>query len=256
MARTLLTNEQWYKLKIILLQLGIYNKHNLRLTVEGILFRIRTGIPWRDLPVCFGYHNTIYKTFVRWSKLGKLMKLFQCLSEEADAEWVFIDGSYIKAHQHACNVANKTEQGIGKSVGGNTTKIHLVVDACGNPIDFIITGGQVHDVKIAPQLIEQNKQVLSKHTEVLSADKGYDCDDLREQIKQTNTTPNIPKRSNSKSKDQNPIDDYLYKLRHLVENAFEKCKRFRAVATRYDKLLVCYEGTVALAFVCQWVRLL
>ncbi|OPH33429.1 transposase [Moraxella equi] len=66
MACTLLTNEQWHKLKIILLQLGIYNKHNLRLTVEGILFRIRTGIPWRDLPKCFGCHNTIYKTFVRW----------------------------------------------------------------------------------------------------------------------------------------------------------------------------------------------
>lgn len=107
MARTLLTNEQWYKLKIILLQLGIYNKHNLRNTVEGILFRIRTGIPWRDLPRCFGCPNTIYKTFVRWSKLGKLMKLFQCLSKEADVEWVFIDGSYVKAHQHACNVANK-----------------------------------------------------------------------------------------------------------------------------------------------------
>lgn len=98
MARTLLTNEQWHKLKIILLQLGIYNKHNLRLTVEGILFRIRTGIPWRDPPKCFSCHNTIYKTFVRWYKLGKLMKLFQCLSKEADTEWVFIDGSYIKAH--------------------------------------------------------------------------------------------------------------------------------------------------------------
>lgn len=70
MARTLLTDKQWHKLKIILLQLGIYNKHNLRLTVEGILYRIRTGIPWRDLPACFGYQNTIYKTFVRWSKLG------------------------------------------------------------------------------------------------------------------------------------------------------------------------------------------
>ncbi|STZ04391.1 transposase [Moraxella equi] len=97
-----------------------------------------------------------------------------------------------------------------------------------------------------------------KHAEALSTDIGYDCDELRGQIKQTNTTPNISKRSNSKSKDQNPnpIDDYLHKLRHLVENAFEKCKRFRAVATRHDKLLVCYQGTVALAFVCQWVRLL
>lgn len=158
---------------------------------------------------------------MRWSRLGKLVKLFQCLSKEADTEWVFIDGSYIKAYQHACNVANKQEQGIGKSVGGNTSKIHRVVDACGNRIDFIIIGGQVHDVKVAPQLIGQNKQTLPKNTKTLSADKGYDCDKLREQ---TNTMPNIPKRNNSKSKDQNPIDDYLYKLRHLYKMPLKNAK--------------------------------
>lgn len=68
MARTLLTNEQWNKLKPILLQLNIYNKHNLRDTVEGILYHMRTGIAWRDLPSNFGKANTIYKTFLRWSK--------------------------------------------------------------------------------------------------------------------------------------------------------------------------------------------
>ena len=99
--------------------------------------------------------------------------------KEADIEWVFIGGSYVKVHQHAYHIAHKTEQGIGKSVGGNTTKIHLMVDACGNLVDFIITGGQVHDIKVAPRLIEQNKQVLSKSTETLSIDKGYDCDELR-----------------------------------------------------------------------------
>lgn len=51
MTRTLLIDEQWHKLKIILLKLGIHNKHNLRLTIEGISFRIRTGIPWEDLPL-------------------------------------------------------------------------------------------------------------------------------------------------------------------------------------------------------------
>lgn len=252
MPRTLLTDEQWNKLKIILLQLGIYNKHNLRLTVEGILFRIRTGIPWQDLPCEFGKHDSIYRIFLRWSKSNKLMKLLKYLSKDGDMEWVFIDGSYIKAHQHACNIANKQEQGIGKSVGGNTSKIHLLVDACGNPVDFIITGGQVHDVKVAPKLIEQNNLT---QTELLSADKGYDCDKLRQQIKETNTIPNIPKKANSKTKDY-PMDWYMYKIRHLVENAFEKCKQFRAVATRYDKLLSCYQGTVALSFVWQWVRLL
>lgn len=53
------------------------------------------------------------------------MKLFQCPSKEADTEWMFVDGSYIKAHQYACNVANKTEQGIGKSVGGTPQRFIL-----------------------------------------------------------------------------------------------------------------------------------
>lgn len=88
------------------------------------------------------------------------MKLFQCLSKEADTERVFIDDSYIKAHQHACNVINKAEQSIGKSVGSNTTKIHLMVDAYGNPIDFIITGGQVHDVKSC-STVDRAKQETS-----------------------------------------------------------------------------------------------
>ena len=64
-------------------------------------------------------------------------------------------------------------------MGGNITKIHLMVDACGNLVDFIITGGQVHDIKVAPQLIEQNKQALAQSTQTLIADKGYDCDELR-----------------------------------------------------------------------------
>lgn len=252
MARTVLTNEQWNKLKPILLQLNIYNKHNLKDTVEGILYRMRTGIAWRDLPSNFGKANTIYKTFLRWSKFDKIVKLFKKLATKADKEWLFIDGSYVKAHQHACNISDQNQQGIGKSVAGNTSKIHLMVDAHGNPIDFIITGGQVHDVKIAPQLIKQNDLT---HTEILSADKGYDCEHLREQIQQTQTQPNIPKKSNSQTKDHS-MDWYMYKVRHLVENAFMKIKKFRAVATRYDKLLVCYQSTVAFACICQWVKLL
>lgn len=122
------------------------------------------------------------------------MKVFEYLSKEVDLKWVFIDGNYVKAHQHACNIAHKEEQGIGKSVGGNTTKTHLVVDACGNAVDFIITGGQVHDVKVAPTLIDRNDLT---NTQILSADKGYDCDTLRKKIGQTGVIANIPKKSNS-----------------------------------------------------------
>ncbi|CDH98758.1 hypothetical protein SVR5_00207 [Glaesserella parasuis 29755] len=58
-----------------------------------------------------------------------------------DSEWIFIDSSVIKAHQHATGASGQNPQAIGKSVAGNSTKIHLAVDSCGNPIDFVLTGG-------------------------------------------------------------------------------------------------------------------
>lgn len=65
------------------------------------------------------------------------------------------DGSYIRAHQHASGTRYGEERAIGKSRGGPTTKIHMAADAHGNPIDFEVTGGQVHDAKAADKLIEK-----------------------------------------------------------------------------------------------------
>ena len=85
---------------------------------------------------------------------------------------------------------------ISKSVGGNSSKIHLIVDAHGNPIDFMITDGTTHDVKVAPDLIST---LDLKETKVVCADKGYDSEPLREQIRKTGTKANIPKKTNSQS---------------------------------------------------------
>lgn len=151
MPRLLLTDEHWSKPRPIMCHHRIYDKPDLRQTVEGILYRLRVGCPWRDLPDEFGDWNRIYKRFNDWSSKGKLFKLFQSLVQEPDLEWEFIDGSIVRAHPHSSGAAGGTEQAIGKSRGGNTTKIHLVVDSYGLPIDFEITGGEVHDCKIAPE---------------------------------------------------------------------------------------------------------
>ncbi|WP_151776440.1 transposase, partial [Acinetobacter bereziniae] len=83
-----------------------------------------------------------------------------------------------------------------KSAGGNSSKIHLVVDSNGNPIDFIITDGTTHDVKVAPDLISK---IDLNEAEIVCADKGYDSEPLRQQIRATGTKANIPKKSNSQS---------------------------------------------------------
>lgn len=71
-----------------------------------------------------------------------------------DTEWVFIDGSDIRAHQHASRARCGEVRAIGTSRSEATTKIHLAVDAHGHPIDFEITGSEVHDSQVASQLIE------------------------------------------------------------------------------------------------------
>src|SRR3990167_4437777 len=85
-----------------------------------------------------------------------------------------------------------------------------------NFIDFIITDGNTHDVKVAPDLIST---LDLKETKVVCADKGYDSEPLREQIRKTGTKANIPKKTNSQSNNDH-MDWYLYKMRHLVENMF------------------------------------
>src|SRR3989338_11130717 len=194
MIRLMLTDEQWSKLRTIMRQFGIYDKPQLRKTVEGILYRMRTGLPWRDLPSFFGKWISVYQQFNRWSSKGKLMNIFKTLMNEPDFEWEFIDGSIVKAHQHSSGAAGEEDQAIGKSVAGNTTKIHLATDAYGLPIDFEITGGEVHDCKIAPEFFAK-----LPHADYMIADKGYDSEELRQIVRDKKSIPVIPRKNNSKT---------------------------------------------------------
>lgn len=177
-------------------------------------------------------------------------RFFFELRGEIDEEWVFADGSYVRAHQHASGARIGEDRAIGHSRGGPTTKIHISADACGNPINFKITGGEVHDVKVAKELIRH----VSNGPGHFIADKGYDSDEVRENVRNAGKIPSIPRRSNSKK--SNPeFDPYLYKFRHLVENLFAKIKHYRGIATRYDKLARNYKATIFLIFSLIWIKL-
>jgi transposase len=177
-----------------------------------------------------------------------LGEVFFILRGEIDSEWVFIDGTYVRAHQDASGARRGAERAIGRSRGGPTTKIHMVADAHGNPIDFEITGGEVHDVKAAPEVIHKVGR-----GENLIADKGYDSEQIRQQARDQGMNPVIPRKSNSKK--ANPeFDKFLYKMRHLVENLFARLKRYRSIATRFEKLARNFKSLVYLACSMTWVR--
>ena len=252
MPRTMLTDEYGSKLKPILHDCGIYNKPDLRLTIEGILYKLRAGCSWRDVPKEFGNWNTIYKNFNYWCRADKFFTAFKVLSKDSDFEWVFVDGSIVSTHQHAMGAAKKSElgdHGIGKSVQGNSTKIHLAVDSSGNPIEFEITGGEVHDVKVAPELIKKIPR-----SDYIIADKGYDSKELRKQIRARGSIPILPKKRNSRTGNKD-LDWHLYKYRHLVENDFARLKHFRSIATRFEKIKRNFRGMLSLACISIWLPL-
>ena len=136
---------------------------------------------------------------------------------------------------------------IGRSRGGPTTKVHLVVDALGLPVEFDVTVGQQHDSKCAPSLITK------VDPKILLADKAYDVDAIRENLKTRNATAVIPPKANRK----NPaaFDKELYKARSAVECAFNLLKQARRFATRYEKTLRNYSAVVAIGCAMLWLRI-
>jgi len=72
-----------------------------RLFLEAVLWRVRVGGPWRDLPPGFGAWNSVFRRFRRWAQGGVFQRIFEAVSEDPDFEYVLIDGTIISAHQKA-----------------------------------------------------------------------------------------------------------------------------------------------------------
>ncbi|WP_437833949.1 IS5 family transposase [Sorangium sp. So ce1153] len=215
--------------------------------VEAVLWILRTGAPWRDLPGEFGPWKTVFNRFDRWSKSGKWQRLLKQLQVGVDPEWFSLDATIVRAHQHAAGAKGGPEgQGIGRSRGGFSTKIHLIVDALGSPLEFAITEGQRHDTVPAPELIARCAP------RCLIADKAYDSNALRAQLAAMGSVAVIP--SNASRIPALPYDRHLYKERFAIECAFNLLKNARRFATRYEKTLRNYAAIVALACARCWLR--
>ena len=137
-------------------------------------------------------------------------------------------------------------QGLGRSRGGLSTKIHAATEALGLPVRLIGSPGQRNDIAFAHDLIE------GIDADATIADKGYDADHLVEKLGAANSQVVIPPKRNRKVLRSYDID--LYKERNRIERFFNKLKQFRRVATRYDKLLKNFMGFVKLAAIAIWLR--
>lgn len=122
------------------------------------------------------------------------------------------------------------------------------MDAHGMPIRFFVTAGTVADCIQACALID------GVSAEYLLADRGYDSRRVIEKALRAGTNVVIPPRKNRK--EQRDYDRYLYKLRHLIENAFLHLKRWRGIATRYAKLTSSFVAAVQIRCIVLWVSTL
>lgn len=168
MGRGDLTDEQWAMPEPLLpkgTRMGRPPVWPRRQLIDGIRFRVRTGVPWRDVPVEYGPWGRIYALFRRWQRNGTWHRVLTQLQSLADAKgaitWdLSVDSTVCRAHQHAAGArvrgelqkeppggvfTEPGEHGLRRSRGGFTTKLHLAVEQGQKPLSIVVTAGQRGD---------------------------------------------------------------------------------------------------------------
>ncbi|MEH0399180.1 IS5 family transposase [Streptomyces sp. B21-088] len=291
MGRGGLSDDEWMRLERRLPRNrgrgGRWQCH--RRVINGILFRQRTGLPWRDLPPRFGKWKTVHDRHRRGSADGTWEKILRAVQADADAQgrvdWsmVSVDSTSCRAHQQAAGALtrpprfpvrrrrparHRSDEGLGRSRGGLNYKIHLVSEGGRRPSAFATTPGQWGD---APQFIPVLEQVKVPRSgggrprtrpDHIGGDKAHSFRRNRRYLRRRQIKPTIPEprdqranRQRRRSKGGRPtgFDVTLYRRRNQVERTINRLKTFRAVATRYDKRAYVFHGTVTVAAIRLWL---
>src|ERR1700730_13008936 len=228
-----LSDEEWTLLEPLMPRSRRSARADDRKVMNAIFYVLRTGMPWRDLPERYGPYTTAYNRFNRWSRRGIWKQIFDTLASTSRGQR---------------RKRGEKNQAIGISRGGRSTKIHAIVDAKGRPLNFIVTGGQVHDSQVVGEVLSASKPPLA-----VTADKAYDSQKVRQQIIDEGALPVIPSRSNAAKKAYCP--KRIYRRRHKIENYFCRIKDWRRIATRYDKLARNFLAAAALVGALYWIKL-
>jgi transposase len=263
MPRHRLRDAVWASLHAKLVAIpGIWKRdvERLRGFVEAVVYVLRTGVApreppsrlppcgtddrlcrsWDDLPERFGQPNSLYRRYRRWAQQGIWDALFESGIPEDELETVMVDATIAKAQRFASGARGGGEEDLGRSRGGLTTKIHVLVDRRGRPLCYLLTPGQAADCRYAQALLEGVSFAW------LIGDRAYDTDALRGWCAEHGVEAVIPSKRNRKA--PIPHDRVRYRTRHRIENLFGRAKDYTRIILRKDKTSRSYAGFVSLAF--------
>jgi transposase len=271
MQRHALTDAQWERLSPLLPPQRTHRKRrpaiDHQLILNGILCLLATGAPWRDLPKRYGPWSTVANRFYAWQKAGPWSRLLAALQqqthERGELDWSlhFVDGSVIRAHQHAAGARKEPREGdeaLGRSRGGLSTTLHVRAERQGKPMVVLLSVGQRQEQTMFERLMAggQVKRVHGggrpcQRPKRVAADKGYSSWRIRGYLRRRGIGAVIAhKRSERRG---GPFQRELYCERNQVERLINRLKPFRRVATRYEKRAVNYLAMVLIAAILLWL---
>ena len=218
-----------------------------RLFINAVFWILRTGAPWRDLPPDLGDWKNTHRRFCRWRDRGVWEKLLEVLMVEPDYEWLMIDASHCKVHPHAAGAVGGN-QAMSRTKGGSTPKYIW-------PWMRMVCRSELLLQKV-PELIARKRAhcIDGLSAEALLTDPGYDSNELIDKAVESGCQPVIPPKKNRR--EQRDYDKALYRVRHLVENAFLHLKRWRGIATRYAKRSLSFLAAVQIRCISLWAEII
>ena len=221
-----------------------------RSILNGIIYRMRSGVQWNQLPREFGDDSTIHRWFQRWCKEGIFEKIWRYIAGECEYlgglnwQWQAVDGRMGKSRFGGDKVGkNPTDRGKAG------TKISLATDGSGSPLGIALAGANVHDTKLLGEtldaLVLEPPKVTPDNPQHLCLDKGYDNPTGHQEVEKRNYTPHI-RRIGEEKLDEQKQKRYPAR-RWVVERTFAWFGWYRRLSKDYERLIECSESMIYLA---------